>query len=700
MKLYLYSILFSLNIALIAQNNIINNEPCATTQQFKESIKNNPALKESVDKQIQNYLNTKTQFIAQRTTTIIPVVFHVIHQGGAENLPDSQIINQINILNECFANNDPQKNNRPAYFNGLAGNVAIEFRLARKDPQGRCTNGINRIYSTLTNTNTGLTKGLIHWNSRKYLNIYIVQNISGSSNTLAYSSLPEQLVGEAVNDGIAIEANVVGNTDNRNYAQANYRKGKTLVHEVGHWLGLGHIWQDYAGNADECGNDNINDTPVQFGPPFGCPSYPFNQAATLATCGVNNAPHGEMFMNYMNYVEDSCMNLFSLDQTTRINWVLNNIRTEIWSASNLIATGTDMPQPACLNGNVTAYFQKNKSLVCEGTSVTFTDFSYGSKISSRQWFFTGATPSTSTDSLVTVTYNTLGSFSVKLVVTDTSSNTDTLFLDSLIHVKAPISINNTGFFEDFQNATTYPLNWSVGSTFPPLNWELNTNVGYNSSSSIFLNNHANVFDAEEEIVSSRMDISQVINPKLQFYVSFARFDAGSLGILRVFGTNTCGNTWTQLWAKSASGLATTADNGGVFAPTQASEWRLETVNIPASLIASPNFQLKFYYKANGGNNLYLDNINILPGALVNIQENNTSSVNLYPNPITEGNFTISHNLNNPTIVVYNTLGELVPVKYTTTENTINVTVNGITKGIYIVKLESKNTVITKKISIN
>ncbi|WP_317128817.1 GEVED domain-containing protein [Hymenobacter elongatus] len=244
--------------------------------------------------------------ISQRGTALtgtIPVVVHVLYSNSNENVSDAQIQSQIAVLNEDFRKLNSDVNKTPAAFAGLAADAGLQFVLAKRDPSGNATTGIERKSSTKTTWGTAdamkstSTGGLNAWPAGQYLNLWVC-NIGGG--ILGYAQFPG---GAASTDGVVIGPNYFGRTG---YLSAPFNLGRTATHEVGHWLNLRHIWGDA-----NCGNDLVTDTPTQQTSNGGCPSFP------KRTCG--NTTNGDMFMNYMDYTDDACMYMFSTGQSTRMN---------------------------------------------------------------------------------------------------------------------------------------------------------------------------------------------------------------------------------------------------------------------------------------------------------------------------------------------------------------------------------------------
>lgn len=244
-----------------------------------------------------------------RAVVTIPVVFHVVYNTSAQNISDALINAQIAQLNADFARLNADAGNTPSAFAGLAVNTNIQFCLAQRDPSGNPTTGIVRKSTTVTSwsTNDAVKKsssgGDDAWPASSYLNIWSC-NLGGG--LLGYAQFPG---GSAATDGVVLLYSSIGSLTTPGTASP-YNFGRTATHEVGHWLNLYHIWGD--DNAACTGSDNVSDTPNQAGENYGCPAFPKTDACTPVSPGV-------MFMNYMDYTDDACMNMFTQGQSARIN---------------------------------------------------------------------------------------------------------------------------------------------------------------------------------------------------------------------------------------------------------------------------------------------------------------------------------------------------------------------------------------------
>jgi hypothetical protein len=247
----------------------------------------------------------------------IPVVVHILHRTEADNLSDDQVASQITVLNEDYsATNDDLKDLPPAFTNRI-GNPGLSFALATTDPDGATTNGITRTKVTARSfavddrMKAAATGGVDPWDTTRYLNIWVCR-LSGG--VLGYAQFPG---GPPETDGVVILTSAFGH---KGSAEAPFDLGRTTTHEVGHYLNLSHIWGE--ARVPTCTDtDSVDDTPNQWGPNFGKPMFP------SASC--DNTPNGDLFMNYMDYVDDDTMVMFTTGQVTRMHAALEFSRPDL-----------------------------------------------------------------------------------------------------------------------------------------------------------------------------------------------------------------------------------------------------------------------------------------------------------------------------------------------------------------------------------
>lgn len=254
------------------------------------------------------------------TTFVVPVVFHVLHNNGAENISDAQIMDALDFLNRHF--DAPTEPVAPP-FDAIAADLDIEFCLASIDPSGAGTNGIDRIQTTLTNEAGSAQSYLDQWPPDRYLNIWTVNVISSGAAGTTLS--PMQAEVEPERDGIMILANRVGTIGTSTYSSVS-----VLSYLVGKYFNLKRTNEIPIGDGS-CGDDEVTDTPMH---------------STSAACSVSNSCD-TLPTNFQNIMAGTfCNFMFTEGQRDRVHTALNSsvaARNNLWSATNLAATGCGAP---------------------------------------------------------------------------------------------------------------------------------------------------------------------------------------------------------------------------------------------------------------------------------------------------------------------------------------------------------------------
>lgn len=246
----------------------------------------------------------------------IPVVVHVLYVTPAQNITNAQIYSQIAILNQDYRRLNPDTINTPVGFDSIAADIQVEFCLATLDPQGNPTDGITRtstaggdfgaFFNPFTeDAKSNASGGKDPWPTDQYLNIWVGPLFPG---LLGYAQFPG---GAPATDGVVISYQAFGNIGT---VTAPSTLGRTASHEVGHWMGLFHIWGD---DQDCTGSDSIPDTPnADQASSSDCQVTRNSCSNEDPYWGINDP--NDMVQNYMDYSHDSCMNMFTLGQKARM----------------------------------------------------------------------------------------------------------------------------------------------------------------------------------------------------------------------------------------------------------------------------------------------------------------------------------------------------------------------------------------------
>jgi len=288
-------------VGLLAINFLFAQRTCRSLEYQNQMLEQYPSLRDSL-KLLESFLSNRIA-LAQRTQSPkiirIPVIVHILYHLPGENISDDLVKSQITALNRDYRKQNPDTTKIPLAFKPLAADCAIEFQLATVDPGGAGTTGIVRKYTPITKwtaddkIKSSAQMGDDGWDPKSYLNIWV----GTLESLLGYSSMPGYPAGA---DGVVISNKVFGITKS-----GPFHQGRTAVHEVGHWLGLHHLW----GDAD-CGDDGVADTPKQQTFTNGCPS------GIRTSC--NNGPNGDMYMDYMDFTNDDCLVMFTEGQKEKM----------------------------------------------------------------------------------------------------------------------------------------------------------------------------------------------------------------------------------------------------------------------------------------------------------------------------------------------------------------------------------------------
>ncbi|MFT5818835.1 MAG: PKD repeat protein [Crocinitomix sp.] len=649
-----------------------------------------------------NYIQTRGGDRSETYT--IPVVFHVIHENGSENISDAQILDQMAILNRDFRKMNADTSELMDEFQDIAADTKIEFRLANKDPYGNCSNGIEHIYSHETNIGDDFSK-LNQWPRTRYLNVWIVKSMR--DGVAGYAYYPSAVTGALFfADGIIILNDYIGSIG----TGSDYNS-RALTHEIGHWLSLPHVWGSNNNPGVACGDDSIEDTPVTAGH-TSCPLV-----------GTDDCNDGiaENIQNYMEY--SYCSRMFTFGQRDVMTLTLE---TPI-SGRNNLHTETNLNNAGVLDEAVLCTplpdFYLTTNIVCPGVGIQYFPAVTRAVTDEYSWTFPGGTPAYSTEASPIVTYAAPGIYDAQLTVSN-AAGSESLTKTRCTHVLGDYWKYEGPYAEDFENENFETEGWHV---FNPENneveWSLVDYAGRSGSQCIGLeyfkpdpdpiiypNYYRGIGGTKDMLISPSFNLSNTSDAVLSFNYIFATTSGGIFDPqdmrLTVSYWKDCEAGWTLLDNINANDMVCTGHHEGNFTPTGADNWQNVSINLPSGTETS-NVRFKIEFTAaDFMNNFFIDDFNV--SGLLSTQENDLilQDVSIFPNPSSiSQNITLTYysTTSNPMqINIYDMLGNQV---YSTIYNS-NLGVNkqnlelgnaGLSKGIYNVVLNTEGAMLTKRL---
>ena len=547
-------LLLACNITIHAQvknNDVLTDQNteqvnrCATMDRHHYFMQNDAAYRSArheIDRYAQSYIRNKNNKIsAAGGVVVIPVAFHVIYKTGAQNISDVQINAQIKQLNDDYRRVNSDRGNTPAPFQGISADMEIQFCLATRDPNGIATTGITRTTTTTTSF-TDVTfdnvKPSTVWDSNKYLNLWSC-NFSGG--LLGYAQFPG---GNQTTDGVALMFTTVGSIDVPG-TSASYGFGKTATHEVGHWLNLYHIWGDDDPSCE--GTDQVWDTPNQTSSSSGCPTFPKTDACSALSPGI-------MFMNYMDYTTDICLNMFTYGQKNRMIATLSNTRASIAGSNGCTPLTADYSinttigtQTTCAS-SVLSYDISTMAFNRYATDITLTATNVPTNCS-VSFVSSTLTPGSGTSINLTIGALSAGFYNFWVKSASGAANSDSIALTFVV-AAAP-------------NAPTlvYPANAAIGqSVTPRFSWGIVPD--------------ATAYDFQ---LSTAANFSNIIQTSPNLTCTYAIVPTSS----------PLSNTTTYYWRVLASnGCSTSAYTSGNFTTGTITCVNINSVNVPKTISAS------------------------------------------------------------------------------------------------------------------
>ena len=639
-----------------AQSNASDRGPswCGAIAEQERYFAEHPGAREAqraMYKQLEVMAATQQNKTSYVTDVTIPVVVHIIHAGGPENISDRQINSAIDQLNTDYQKLNADTANTVPFFRARAAAIGFRFRLAKKDPNGTCTTGITRHYapSLVNDDQSGSVQSLVIWDRQRYLNIWIVSSIgtpSAGGIILGYSNLPQNST--AVRDGFVARGDWFGNQGTSSPGRAQSR---TATHEIGHYFGLSHPWgqTNSPGTGNCSGDDGVGDTPTTDGT-FNC---------DLAYSPCTDASGQRILANVQNIMDyASCPTMFTQGQKTLMRNVLaiRPERTGLSTQANLVATGTNdgYQAPNCAPIAAFAPATGVSTSVCINTPVTLNDYSYNFSSAggalTYSWSFPGGTPATATGASVSVSYAAAGFYPVTETVSN-SSGSSTSTVTNYIRVEGPTGAETAPYTESFEN-TSFPTLFpeptlrnyltsgftSAGVAAPNYRWVRQTGSAAIGTSYLIVQNRVLPVGAITQLITPNINLASVPNPaSLRFSRAFALRTVSSNEQLRVSFSSDCGVNWSTPTVLDVTALTTqglTPIDG--YVPTSSADWQTTTVAIPAQFQGSGLFKVRFQM-VNGstqGNSFFFDNLRIAGPLATKADALASRGISVYPNPMT------------------------------------------------------------------
>ena len=649
----------------------------------------------------------------------IAVVVHVIYKEGeaygeGANITDEQIYSQIEVLNEDFQRKNTDTINTQLEFQAYAGKLNIEFVLARQTSNGDPTTGIIRnpgpksSYSTSI-SDRELLSNISHWDPNVYLNIWVT-DLGNSYIGLAQFpdyNLPgledEQNTDNEATDGLIIDYTAFGSTRKvpELDLQSSYNLGRTTTHEMGHFLGLKHVWGDGGCSSD----DYVNDTPASDQDYSGvCPT------SEHISCGSN-----DMFENFLNYTNDACMNIFTKEQIIRMETILEYAPRR---ASLVNSLGTEYKGDTYFDLAVQSIKSPGKVICGEvlnpvvaiknNGTIPVTDFSivYGLKNEEQTYIYHGDTVFAGQIVDIALGNSSVqqGSYAFSVALNNIPEDIDA----SNNQIENIFVADNQADFiplrERFEVTDLSLTNWITINEDGKVGWELsNAPLATEDNIAAFIN----LFNYEESqqmdwLISPSLDFSEAMEASLKFRASYAknlRFNDQ----LRVVVSKDCGDNFNDVLAVFDNSNLSVTNSEEFWEPSNQNDWITHSVDLNA-YAGMQNIRLAFQVTNGFGNNLYIDDVEFYTTDENDVVEAAQSSFTLYPNPSDDGLFKLSFNTSERqdiVIYIHDQMGRILSMdEY---PNTLNQTyyydLTGHRSGVYFINAKGKDFVRSKKLVI-
>ena len=638
-----------------------NRVRCGTMEALELYFQQNPAAREQYQRNIEEGQRMVAAKQANKQTApgetntpqaivTIPVVFHfVLGAADQAKVTKADVIWQLNKLNEDYAGLNADSTNGPGFYS-IRGHSQIRFCLAQQDPSGNPTDGIDRVYSSITDFSPSTVPTIKHatscgadaWDPNKYFNVWV----SRSTSLLGIATFPQ--TGPADEQGVAIALD--GFSNNPAYVSPFFALGRTLAHESGHYFGLYHSWGDDTG----CTGDDfrqvpgtcllpasllIGDTPNQAGSTSGCPSGVRTDICNTTAPGIN-------YQNYMDYTDDACYSMFTIQQVARAEYMLNNCRTSLLTSNGCTPVtvyandaGTKLLSPgsSCYPGAISTAFCQNSTFSAQ---IMLRNFGTTNLTAVKLNAVVGTGPVVTSNwtgnlapfesTIVTISNisagNTGGTLNLKVYTSDPNNVVDQRVANDTATI--PVTINATGagvpsVTEGFESAVFPPTGWTLlNPNSGSITWTRTTGAARTGTASAYINYYNYTTAGHlDQLVSPTVNVLDADSILIDFARAYKRYGTGTSfsDTLLIQLATQCGATTFPItaWKKGGNDLSTSpGTNTGNWFPG-AADWGREVVDVRQFVPNGTTALVVSFTGKNGyGQNLFLDDINIRTVILV------------------------------------------------------------------------------------
>lgn len=709
MRLSLWLLIIIANFFCVLNVTAQGLQRCHTTEYINSQLKQYPNLIDNILAEEAESKNTSKNTANKHAAFTIPVVVHVVYNPKRpnDNISIDQINSQIEVLNEDYQRKNEDIDKVPNEFKDLIANLDIEFCLANRDENGNFTTGITRTETTIDEFTTDDNQikrpelgGVKAWNRDLFLNIWVGRL---ENEILGYATPPGF---PSSIDGVAIGTRYFGRGNEYNLHLA-YNKGRTTTHEIGHWLGLKHTWgNDYGCEFD----DGIEDTPISNEPYYDCPTE-----AESTSCGSK-----DMTMNFMEYVNDACMHMFTLDQKERVVEVLNSSRASVATGERCLVTTNGLDVGIGVKDIDVLYCEKGAfpiTVTCAnlGTEdINSVRIQYSVNNGGLVDFNkTIDIPVGELEEINLSNINLFGTNTIDIELVEVNGGIDALTANNVISLQVAIPEFGTQplverfegeFFEQdgwtIDNPDSDDFEWGRSDEFsaPP---SVSGCLVFNNFSGDDENNPRNTND---HLDTPTFDFSNNTSVVFSFDRAYAQYDDELIDALRLSYSVDCGISWNEFWYKEGADLAThpvNIDNGDPFLPTS-TDWVNESIDLTSVLSGQASVQFRITNQSGWGQLLWIDNIRV--DGIVDIKTFPLAEqFTIAPNPSADGQFmlnSIKVDGKNYQLDVFDVVGKNVfKDQLNTNQSQYRLNLKNAPNGIYLLRASNKNKIYVSRIVV-